>query len=87
MSGQHLRKRAAFLTSEGNSALLPSGRHDYHAIDAYLECLARFSNFVFFQEEESYMTNHLMTNFSGNSEFCLPRDQPFSVYYVLFQLY
>ena len=28
MSRQHLRKQATFLTSEGNSALVPAGAHD-----------------------------------------------------------
>ena len=43
------------------------------AIDVYLECSAHFSNLFFFHDEESYITNHFMTDPSGNSELCLPR--------------
>ena len=32
MSGQHLRKRATFLTSEGNSAMLPASARDQTVI-------------------------------------------------------
>ena len=62
MRRQHLQKRETFLTSEGNSALLPASACDqtiklvegsplslcYDAIDVYLEWLAHFPNCVFF---------------------------------------
>ena len=71
MSGQHLRKRATFsLWSYRNKR-----RHDYDAINVYLECSVRFSKCFFFLCVCCHITNHVMTDPSGKQWilFCFPR--------------
>ena len=71
ISGQHLQKRAAFLTSEGNSALLPASARDQTMTKGgmivmllmFTSSARRFFQTVFFHDDESYITNHLMTDF------------------------
>ena len=61
-SNANLSERATFLTSEGDSALLPASARDQIKAKRgmimmrliYLECLARFCH-----DEESYITKQL----------------------------
>ena len=79
-----------FLTSEGNSALLPASARDQTVTKGDMIMVrltftssARrvYQTVSFFHDEESYITNHLMTDLLGNSEFfslesrCFPRLQ------------
>ena len=93
MSGQHLQKRATFLTSEGNNALLPASARDQTVTKGacgrdqtvtkggmfmmrlmFTSSARRvFQTVFFFHDEESYITNDLTTEPSGNSEFCFLR--------------
>ena len=75
MSGQHLRERATFLTSEGNKALLLASSRDQTVAKGgkimmrlcSFRVLGEFFKLCFFHDEESYITNDLMTNPSGKS--------------------
>ena len=74
-------KRATFLTSEGNGALLPASTRDQTVtkggmimrLMSPLSARRVFQTVFFFHNGESYITNHLMTDFSGNSKLCFPR--------------
>ena len=71
MSGQHLPKQETFLLSEGNSALLPA-KARYQTVTKGGMIMMRLTFTLIAQHEESYITNHLMTDLSENSEFCFP---------------
>ena len=63
---------AKFVTSEGNSALLPASTRDQTVTEGGIDVSVRFSNCVFFfHDEESFITNRLMTySFGRSGEFC-----------------
>ena len=79
MSEQHLQKRAKFLTSEGNIALLLASARNQTGTKGgmilmrlmFTSSTRRVFQTVFFFHDK--VTDPLMTDPSRNSEFCFPR--------------